>query len=115
VITKHTFSATGAAQIASDVDHLCGVVDSATGPSGQTGVSLQTVKKLSEGLRILCLSASGENASGSEDDALGLWDVEKRLFRDNESARGVLAELEIEKLSEAEARSVLERRVEIGN
>jgi hypothetical protein len=40
--------------------------------------------------------------------------VEKRLFKDNESARTALVELEVDGLSEAEARSVLERRVEIG-
>ncbi|KAJ5188606.1 hypothetical protein N7491_004926 [Penicillium cf. griseofulvum] len=117
ILTKHTFSETGAAQLASDVDHLCHVVDSALGASSQAGISLRTIKKLSEGLRILCLSTAEqeEDVSGKEDAALRLWDVEKRLFRDNESARAVLAELEIDSLSEAEARSVLERRVEIGN
>ncbi|CAI7635781.1 unnamed protein product [Penicillium glandicola] len=117
VLTKHTFSETGAAQLASDIDHLCHVVDSTLGASSQAGISFQTIKKLSEGLRILCLSTAEQEAdvSAKEDVALRLWDVEKRLFRDNESARGVLAELEIDSLSEAEARSVLERRVEIGN
>lgn len=107
VMIKQNFSAAGAAQIASDVDHILGVVNSATGASGSSGVSLQTTKKLSEGLHLLCLDAAG--------DTLGLWDVEDRLFRDNESARGVLAELGIETLSEADARSVLERRIEVGN
>lgn len=116
VLTKHTFSETGAAQLASDVDHLCHVVDSALGASSQAGISLQTIKKLSEGLRVLCLSTAEQgDVSAKEDVPLRLWDVEKRLFRDNESARGVLAELEIDSLSEAEARSVLERRVEIGS
>ncbi|CAG8942204.1 unnamed protein product [Penicillium salamii] len=116
VLIKHNFSATGASQIASDVDHLCSVVDSATVPSKHAGASLQTIKKLSEGLRLLCLSATDNGDEPSEDDATPkLWDVENKLFRDNESARGVLAELEIDSLSEAEARSVLERRVEVGN
>lgn len=117
VLTKHTFSESGAAQLASDVDHLCHVVDTALGASAQTGISLRTIKKLSEGLRILCLSTAEEEEESSADESapLKLWDVEQRLFRDNESARGVLAELEIDSLSEAEARSVLERRVEIGN
>ncbi|KAJ9486797.1 hypothetical protein VN97_g6543 [Penicillium thymicola] len=116
VLTKHTFSETGAAQLASDVDHLCHVVDSALGASSQAGISLQTIKRLSEGLHILCLStAEQRDISAKEDVPLRLWDVEKRLFRDNESARGVLAELEIDSLSEAEARSVLERRVEISS
>jgi hypothetical protein len=117
VLTKHTFSETGAAQLASDVDHLCHVVDSALGASSQAGISLRTIKKLSEGLRILCLSTAEQEGDISTNDGvpLRLWDVEKRLFRDNESARSVLAELEIDSLSEAEARSVLERRVEIGS
>ena len=107
VLTKHTFSETGAAQLASDVDHLCHVVDSALGASSQAGISLQTIKRLSEGLRILCLSTAEQGDVSAKEDM--------RLFRDNESARGVLAELEIDSLSEAEARSVLERRVEIGS
>ncbi|KAJ5158567.1 uncharacterized protein N7500_008218 [Penicillium coprophilum] len=117
ILTKHTFSETGAAQLASDVDHLCHVVDSALGPSSQSGISSRTIKKLREGLRILCLSTAEQegDVSAKEDADLRLWDVEKRLFRDNESARSVLAELEIDSLSEAEARSVLERRVEIGS
>ncbi|KAI2732596.1 hypothetical protein CBS147332_1735 [Penicillium roqueforti] len=117
VLTKHTFSETGATQLASDVDYLCHVVDSALGASSQVGISLRTIKKLNEGLRILCLSTAKQegDVSTEEDVPLRLWDVEKRLFRDNESARAVLAELEIDSLSEAEARSVLERRVEIGN
>lgn len=44
---------------------------------------------------------------------LGLWEVEKRLFADNQSARDVLEELGMEMLSETEARAVLGRRVEL--
>ena len=47
------------------------------------------------------------------DDALGLWEVEKRLFADNQSAREVLDALGIELLTEAEARAVLGKRVEL--
>jgi hypothetical protein len=118
---RNNFSETGAAQLASDIDHLCSVVDNALGVAGHVGGSTRIVKKLNEGLRILNLSAatdpSAENAENAEEagTALGLWDVEKRLFKDNESARAVLAELEIDSLAEAEARSVLEKRVEIGN
>lgn len=46
---------------------------------------------------------------------LRLWDVEKRIFRSNESARAVLDQLGIDILTEAEARSVLERRLELEN
>ncbi|KAJ5361006.1 hypothetical protein N7541_001850 [Penicillium brevicompactum] len=116
VLARHTFSATGAAQLASDVEHLCSVVDSATGASQSAGVAMQTLKRLNEGLRLLCLPAADSGDTSTEkDDMPRLWDVENKLFMDNESARGVLAELEIETLSEAEARSVLERRAEVGN
>lgn len=113
VVTRNTFSPTGAAQLASDIDHLCSVVDTALGVAGQVGGSLRIMKKLGDGLRILNLNAATDTTD--EAAGLGMWDVEKRLFKDNESARSVLAELEIEGLAEAEARSVLERRVEIGS
>ncbi|RAR09545.1 rint-1 family protein [Stemphylium lycopersici] len=44
---------------------------------------------------------------------LGLWEVEKRLFADNQSARDVLEDLGLELLSETEARALLRRRVEL--
>lgn len=118
VLTRNKFSATGAAQLASDIDHLRNLVDTTMGVAAHVGGSLRITKKLNEGLRLLNLGlvtteTSPDNASEAHE--LGLWDVEKRLFRDNESARAVLAELEIDGLTEAEARSVLERRVEIGS
>ncbi|KAJ5104103.1 hypothetical protein N7532_004632 [Penicillium argentinense] len=116
VLTRNKFSATGAAQLLSDVDHLCNGVDTTLGTAGHAGGSLQIVRKLSEGLRLLNLNASTlEQGTEDAEAALGLWDVEKRLFKDNESARSVLAELEVDGLTEAEARLVLERRVEIGS
>ncbi|KAF9891117.1 hypothetical protein FE257_005053 [Aspergillus nanangensis] len=123
ILVRNSFSAAGAAQLASDVDHLSGVIDAALGPAAPVGGSLKALRKLSEGLMLLGLNAAAPKsdqkpaAQGDSEDkpALGLWEVEKRLFKDNESARGVLAELGIEMLTEAEARSVLEKRVEIGN
>jgi hypothetical protein len=81
------------------------------------GGSKGILQKLNEGLLILNLDAlqvDGQTEESGQDKALGLWEVEKRLFKDNESARDVLADLGIETLTEAEARSVLEKRVEIG-
>ncbi|KAL6705305.1 hypothetical protein ACN47E_007115 [Coniothyrium glycines] len=54
---------------------------------------------------------AGNTTSGSEE--LGLWEVEKRLFADNSSARDVLDQLGIDLLSETEARALLRRRVEL--
>ena len=67
----------------------------------------------------------GEEEEESEDEEagreaeqetnMGVWEVEKRMFRSNESAREVLEELGMEALMESEARGVLERRIELGN
>jgi hypothetical protein len=56
----------------------------------------------------LIASANGE--AGYE---LGLWQVEERLFADNASARQVLDDLGMEVLTEAEARTMLGKRVEL--
>ncbi|KAF1843640.1 RINT-1 family protein-like protein [Cucurbitaria berberidis CBS 394.84] len=53
----------------------------------------------------------GDTAAGDVD--LGLWEVEKRLFADNQSARDVLEALGLDVLSETEARALLRRRVEL--
>lgn len=121
ILMRNTFSAAGASQLTSDVGHLCSVVDSSLGSIGRAGDSIRTMKKLNEGLLLLGLNAqrhegkTSESGEGEADARVGLWDVEKGLFKDNESAREMLAELEIENLTEAEARSVLEKRVEIAN
>ncbi|KAL4906737.1 hypothetical protein BDW74DRAFT_149495 [Aspergillus multicolor] len=122
VLLRNTFSASGAAQLASDMDHLYSVVDAALGHAVQAGGSNAILQKLNEGLLILNLDAQTSQAEEDGDSAgpttakgLGLWEVEKRLFKDNESAREMLAELGVETLTESEARSVLEKRVEIGS
>lgn len=123
VLMRNTFSTSGASQLASDIDHLHSVVDVALGSAVQAGGSKSIVQKLDEGLLLLNLESQKpktDDQAGSSTEAvtgkgLGLWEVEKRLFKDNESAREMLAELGIETLTESEARSVLEKRVEIGN
>lgn len=54
-----------------------------------------------------------DNGTTSGGARLGLWEVEKRLFADNQSARDVLDELELETLAENEARALLGRRIEL--
>ncbi|PYH40430.1 RINT-1 family protein [Aspergillus saccharolyticus JOP 1030-1] len=128
ILMRNTFSASGALQFISDMEHLGSVVDVALGAASQPGGSMKVLKKLSEALQLLGLSTTEQTSlDGATDPAgdefkeaslpvqPGLWEVEKRLFKDNESAREVLAELGIDSLTEAEARSVLERRAEIGN
>ncbi|KAK3074537.1 hypothetical protein LTR53_002957 [Teratosphaeriaceae sp. CCFEE 6253] len=55
----------------------------------------------------------GEDGQGAT--KLGLFEVERLVFMDNESARHVLEQLGLEVLSEGDARAVLERRVELGS
>ncbi len=56
-------------------------------------------------------------ADGDPDAPMGLTlqDVERRIYQSNESGRAVLEELGLEILSEAEARNVLERRIDLGS
>lgn len=120
VILRHSFSTAGVSQFASDIHHICGVVDSAI--SVQSPVqdeARRTMRKLNEGLTLLSLKIKPQDAPDEPQDVqhdkkeLGLWEVERKLFANNESAREVLNELDIETLTEAEARAVLERRVEV--
>jgi hypothetical protein len=130
ILMRHTFSAAGASQLASDVEHICTVVDSALGQrnttSGTQGGSKRVMQKLTEALVLLCLrikpqgrTITNEEVLETEDDSspsgteLGLWEVERRLFANNESAREVLSELDIETLTEGEARAMLQKRVEV--
>ena len=77
------------------------------------------MRKLKEGLVLLGLPVKSEGEGEENGDeavgGLGLWEVEKRVFRNNESGREVLDELGLEVLSESEARHVLERRIELGD
>lgn len=50
-----------------------------------------------------------------ENKVLGLWEVEKLLFKSNESARSVLVALGLDSLSEPDARTILKRRIELGS
>ncbi|KAF2000407.1 RINT-1 family protein-like protein [Amniculicola lignicola CBS 123094] len=138
VLARHRFSTQGAAQLKADLQAVVRVVDGIVGG----GVAESGLRKCIEGARLVGLPVKGtkiitkedgdgegtedweawggegeESAKGGVDGAtgeeLGLWDVEKRLFADNEQAREVLEVLGLEMLSENEARTVLRRRVEL--
>ncbi|EEA27470.1 hypothetical protein EYB25_001535 [Talaromyces marneffei] len=122
VILRHSFSAAGVSQLTSDIDHLCGVIDSSlshhSSSTDYQGEAGRVMRKLSEslvllGLRIKPQGTKSDDNTESREAELGLWEVERKLFANNESAREVLSELEIETLTEAEARAVLEKRVEL--
>lgn len=54
-----------------------------------------------------------DNGTTSDGVTLGLWEVEKRLFADNQAATDVLDELGLEMLTYLEARKLLRHRVEL--
>lgn len=112
VLMRHSFSCSGAAQLTRDVSVLWEVVDRHLGP-GQAEAGM---RKLRESLVLLGLESSPKNQEiKSEDEGnIGLWDVEEKIFRSNESGREILEELGLEVLSESEARNVLEKRIELG-
>lgn len=117
VLMRNTFSASGIAQFTRDVSALWEVMDRHLGDGqGEAGM-----KRLKEALLLLGLPPGEGEHDGAADAGdgdggkqLGLWEVEKRMFRSNESGREVLEELGLEMLSESEARSVLERRIDLG-
>lgn len=117
VLIRHSFSTAGALQFVADVNGIWSVfdryIDAGTGRAG--------MKRLSEGLTLLSLPVKGEiPVNGNGDEVLeerkwGLFEVERRVFIDNEAARDVLEEMGLEILTESDARSVLEKRVELSS
>ncbi|KAL8807860.1 MAG: hypothetical protein Q9223_004225 [Gallowayella weberi] len=108
VLMKYRFTEMGARQFGRDIRGLWEVVDRFAG----TGQGQLGMRRLGEGLVLLELKGSG----APDDEAvvdLSLRDVENRLFKDNESGREVLEEMGLEVLSESDARSVVERRIDL--
>jgi hypothetical protein len=98
------------------------------------------MRRLHDGIALLALPVKSEipriQVSTAEDDdegtawdlhsgdavgtdehgkTMGLFEVERLVFMDNESARHALELIGLESLSEGDARSVLERRVELSS
>ena len=113
VLMRYTFSASGIAQFQRDVEIIWETMDRWLG----AGQAEKGMRRLREGLVLLGLPVRNEEAeeNAGGEVGLGLWEVEKRVFRNNESGREVLDELGLEVLSESEARHVLERRIELGH
>ncbi|KAI4290087.1 MAG: hypothetical protein L6R35_000633 [Caloplaca aegaea] len=114
VLMRYTFSSTGAKQFERDVHGIWEVVDQCIGV-GQGEVGM---RRLAEGLVLLLLrtgfAVDAETSMQSEEQNLNVEALEKRLYQGNENGRQMLEELGLELLSESEARSVLERRVDFG-
>lgn len=112
VLMRYTFSTSGIAQFRRDVEAIWETIDRWLGERhGEMGM-----RKLREAFVLLGLPVRDgkSEADGEESVGLGLWEVEKRVFRSNESGREVLDEMGLEVLTESEARHVLERRIDLG-
>jgi hypothetical protein len=105
VLMAHRFTASGAAQFARDVDALAALVERYI-PDG----SGNALGSLRDALRLLNLPV--EEPEAPRQGALSLRRATDRVFTDNSEAKKVLDELEIDSLTPANARQVLQRRVE---
>lgn len=142
VVMRHSFSSAGVAQLRRDFAAVEAVVDSLVKAPGE---AQRCMKRLGDSLLLLGLPIKasekdidqdsedkGWDFDEAEEDAVedgdatppemsdenkvwGLWEVEKLLFKSNESARGILATLRLDSLNEADARAILKRRVELGS
>jgi RAD50-interacting protein 1 len=142
VIMRYSFSTAGVSQLRRDIMAIEAVIDSSIKAPGE---AQRCMKKLGNSLVLLGLPIKasqkdvdqgprddGWDFDEVEEDAVeegdttppelfdvdkvwGLWEVEKLLFRSNESARDVLVTLRLDSLSEADARTILKRRIELGS
>jgi hypothetical protein len=134
VLNRHSFSTAGSTRLSVDVSALCTSIDTYVG----TGQARLGMRKLIDGVTLISLpirseiqhvqpSSSGddeeanawEDANGHDDETdgkkMGLFEVERLVFMDNESARRALEQLGLESLTESDARAVLEKRIELGS
>jgi hypothetical protein len=106
VLVRQTFSTFGAAQFARDVAAIFALIDRFI-PHGSA--ALET---LSEGVRLLNLPAEAEAAVEGGEAGMTLKEASDRVFVDNDEARAVLEELQLQALTPANARLILQKRVE---
>lgn len=106
VISRHTFSKTGASQFGRDVAYITSLVDSFI-PHGSVALD-----KLSEGVRLLTLPVDAGTSEEGAQTIMTLEEAYDRVFTDNDAARAALAELKMDGLTPQDARTVLQRRIE---
>ncbi|KAK6206746.1 RINT-1 family protein [Colletotrichum tabaci] len=100
VLMRQSFTAFGAAQFTRDLDAIFSLVKRYI-PNG-----VGSLGSLVDALKLLSLPAEPEQG------ALSLKDATDRVFTDNAEAKKVLEELDIDTLTPANARHILQRRVE---
>lgn len=101
VLMRQSFTTYGATQFRRDGVALVAVVERYI-PNGSS-----VLDSLTEGMQLLSLPVETGEAGG-----LTLKKASDRVFTDNEEARKVLEELNLEELSPQSARNILQRRVE---
>ena len=94
------FTTLGAAQFVRDLDAISSLIDRYI-PDGSAAFST-----LQDGLRLLNLPVEAENG------AVSLQQATDRVFTDNTEAKKLLAGLDLESLTPANVRKILQRRVE---
>ena len=115
-LMRNNFSTTGIAQFKFDLSAVWAAIDRIAGfGQGKTGM-----RKLSQAVELLGMPIEQEQHTLEKPDpvegnVVRAREFESRLFKDNESARDVLNELGIDTLNESEARSVLEKRLELAS
>jgi hypothetical protein len=97
---NHKFTASGAAQFMRDVQAISALVERFI-PDGSGSLG-----SLSDALRLLNLPVA------AQEGALSLKQATDRVFTDNTEAKKVLDELDVDSLTPANARQILQRRVE---
>ena len=119
VVLRNSFSTSGVTQFRRDMEALWAVFDRYIG----LGQGRMGMKKLANALDLITLPIKARGEGGDSIAEVGpdytkqlsLWEVEKRVFKSNESARAILEELGLDDLTESEARTVLEKRVELAS
>jgi hypothetical protein len=142
VIMRHSFSSAGVAHLRRDLMAIEAVIDSSINAPGE---AQRCMKRLEDALVLFGLpikASQKETAQVPEDDGWdfedveedaiiegdatrldlfdenktwSLWEVENLIFKSNDSARDILAALRLDSLNEADARTILKRRVELGS
>ncbi|KAI5804574.1 TIP-1 family-domain-containing protein, partial [Geopyxis carbonaria] len=102
-LKRGQWTAEAAQGVARDVEEVVAVLD-----VGGVGIGLERVR---EAVRVLGLMG-GQGGGKMEEGQLGLKEVVKDVFEDNEKARAMLARLGVEELTVADVRALLGRRVD---
>ncbi|KAI0475224.1 RINT-1 family protein [Xylariaceae sp. FL0804] len=106
VLMAQNFTSLGAAQLARDLEAILAVLDRNLPVGGGGSPALGT---LQEGVRLLSLPLEADDGDGV---AMMLQQASDRIFKDNTEAKNALAALEMDAITPAHARKILQRRVD---